>query len=98
MFEDRIDLIRKGWHRVFAYVPTLTLDSGWVWWRYVERKYYATAFNRVVKKGINEDKLTPVYDLHVMHRTLGSGEEKRIYSSGKKVFRDPSEMIKDLEL
>lgn len=93
--ESRINLIRKGWHRVFAYTPTSTLDGGLVWWKHVERKYYAIGFDKVVKKGINEDELSENLNLHVMHRTVGSDAEKKIYHSGGRTFRDPNEIVRD---
>jgi len=87
-----MELIRKGWHRVFAYVPVSTLDS-YVWWDFIERKYYAIGSRTVVKKGINEDEYDDSYDLKVMHRTLESDSEKTVYCTSTTIFADPNEVL-----
>ena len=88
------DKIQKGWHKVFAWTPTKTINGKWVWFNTVEKKYYGKTGRGVVKKDLNLDELFAVYQLDAMYRIPGQKEEKTLYSSGSRIFRDSKELLK----
>ncbi len=89
--------IQKGWHKVFfAWTPTKTVNGKWVWFNTVEKKYYEKTGRGVVKKGLNLDELFAVYQLDAMYRIPGQKGEKTIYSSGSRIYRDPTELVKNI--
>jgi len=90
--------IRRGWHEWFAWYPVpLYGETGFAWFRTVERKYYQTHGCTAVKKGLNESQVKPWRSVDVMYRSVGSNAERTCYiTKGGTLWRDSKELMREI--